>query len=68
MNAHETLEVVTDNMQQCTRGGARAQPDSALCARRTLLYGGVAMNPRAHLRLVYEANPLAFLVEQARAL
>jgi fructose-1,6-bisphosphatase I len=23
------------------------------------------MNPRSHLRLVYEANPLSFLVEQA---
>lgn len=32
---------------------------------RTLLYGGVAMNPRDHLRLVYEANPLSFLVEEA---
>ncbi|CAM8930924.1 unnamed protein product [Rhodiola kirilowii] len=32
---------------------------------RTLLYGGIAMNPRAHLRLVYEANPLSFLAEQA---
>ncbi|KDP29993.1 hypothetical protein JCGZ_18760 [Jatropha curcas] len=32
---------------------------------RTLLYGGIAMNPRHHLRLVYEANPLSFLVEQA---
>ena len=32
---------------------------------RTLLYGGVAMNPRQHLRLVYEANPLALLAEQA---
>lgn len=32
---------------------------------RTLIYGGVAMNPRDHLRLVYEANPLSFLVEQA---
>ncbi len=32
---------------------------------RTLLLGGVAMNPRSHLRLVYEANPLAFLAEQA---
>lgn len=29
------------------------------------MYGGVAMNPRDHLRLVYEANPLSFLVEQA---
>ncbi|CAL5329553.1 unnamed protein product [Camellia sinensis] len=32
---------------------------------RTLMYGGVAMNPRNHLRLVYEANPLSFLVEHA---
>ena len=32
---------------------------------RTLLYGGVAMNPRSHLRLVYEGNPMAFVVEQA---
>ncbi|KAL5714381.1 fructose-bisphosphatase [Ranunculus cassubicifolius] len=32
---------------------------------RTLMYGGVTMNPRDHLRLVYEANPLSFLVEQA---
>ncbi|EPS57153.1 hypothetical protein M569_17668, partial [Genlisea aurea] len=32
---------------------------------RTLLYGGVAMNPRDHLRLVYEGNPLSFLAEQA---
>ena len=23
------------------------------------------MNPRAHLRLVYEANPLSFIAEQA---
>lgn len=32
---------------------------------RTILYGGLAMNPRAHLRLVYEANPLSFIAEQA---
>eukprot|EP00955_Chlamydomonas_euryale_P107369 365763-Chlamydomonas_euryale.AAC.3 len=31
---------------------------------RTLVYGGWAGNPREHLRLVYEANPLAFLAEQ----
>lgn len=35
---------------------------------RTLLYGGIAMNPRDHLRLVYEANPLSFLAEQAGGL
>lgn len=33
---------------------------------RTLIYGGWAANPREHLRLVYEANPLAFLAEQVR--
>ena len=32
---------------------------------RTLLYGGWAGNPRRHLRLLYEAAPLAFLAEQA---
>lgn len=32
---------------------------------RTLMYGGIAMNPRDHLRLIYEANPLSFLVEHA---
>nr|XP_009384163.2 PREDICTED: fructose-1,6-bisphosphatase, chloroplastic [Musa acuminata subsp. malaccensis] len=32
---------------------------------RTLIYGGVVMNPRDHLRLVYEANPLSFLIEHA---
>lgn len=31
---------------------------------RTIMYGGIAMNPRSHLRLLYEANPLCFLVEQ----
>lgn len=39
-----------------------AKSESWVC--RTLLYGGVAMNPRSHLRLVYEANPLGFLAEQ----
>lgn len=38
---------------------------SKLPVRRTLLYGGVAMNPRSHLRLIYEGNPLGFLAEQA---
>ncbi|XP_024535626.1 fructose-1,6-bisphosphatase isozyme 2 [Selaginella moellendorffii] len=32
---------------------------------RTILYGGIAMNPRSHLRLVYEGNPLGFLMEDA---
>ena len=33
---------------------------------RTLLYGGWAANPRSHLRLLYEAKPLSFLVENAK--
>ena len=32
---------------------------------RTLLYGGWAGNPRAHLRLLYEAAPLGFVAERA---
>lgn len=32
---------------------------------RTLLYGGWAGNPRSHLRLLFEAAPLAFILEQA---
>jgi fructose-1,6-bisphosphatase I len=34
---------------------------------RTLIYGGVAMNPRDRLRLAYEADPLSFFAEQAEA-
>eukprot|EP00534_Pseudo-nitzschia_fraudulenta_P006456 CAMPEP_0201193284 /NCGR_PEP_ID=MMETSP0851-20130426/146513_1 /ASSEMBLY_ACC=CAM_ASM_000631 /TAXON_ID=183588 /ORGANISM="Pseudo-nitzschia fraudulenta, Strain WWA7" /LENGTH=259 /DNA_ID=CAMNT_0047479751 /DNA_START=46 /DNA_END=825 /DNA_ORIENTATION=- len=39
----------------------------SLCAdlHRTLLKGGWAGNPRPHLRLLYEAAPLAFLIEAA---
>jgi fructose-1,6-bisphosphatase I len=32
---------------------------------RTLLQGGWCGNPRSHLRLLYEGNPLAFLTEAA---
>jgi fructose-1,6-bisphosphatase I len=35
---------------------------------RTLLYGGWCSNPRAHLRLLYEVAPLAFLCEQSGGL
>ena len=39
----------------------------SLCAdvHRTLLKGGWAGNPRPHLRLLYEAAPLAFVTEAA---
>ncbi|KAG5183605.1 fructose-bisphosphatase [Tribonema minus] len=30
-----------------------------------MLHGGLASNPRSHLRLVYEGNPMGFVVEQA---
>jgi fructose-1,6-bisphosphatase I len=38
---------------------------------RTLLYGGIfaypadSANPKGKLRLMYEANPMAFIIEQA---
>ncbi len=32
---------------------------------RTVIYGGVAMNPKPQWRLLFEANPLSYLVEQA---
>lgn len=35
---------------------------------RTLLYGGWAGNPRKHLRLLYEAAPLALIAENAGGL
>ncbi|KAG0557517.1 hypothetical protein KC19_11G136900 [Ceratodon purpureus] len=31
---------------------------------RTIMYGGILMNPKPHLKLMYEANPLSYLVEQ----
>lgn len=39
----------------------------SLCAdfHRTLLHGGWAGNPRPHLRLLYEAAPLSFVIEAA---
>ena len=30
--------------------------------------GGMACNPRSHLRLVYEGNPMAMVVEEAGGL
>lgn len=58
-----------DNVRQ-GRGQTRKQYSARyICSlvadlHRTILYGGIAMNPRSHLRLVYEANPLSYLVEQ----
>mmetsp|Transcript_34056 Transcript_34056/g.42962 ORF Transcript_34056/g.42962 Transcript_34056/m.42962 type:complete len:408 (+) Transcript_34056:3-1226(+) len=34
----------------------------------TYFRGGMACNPRSHLRLVYEGNPMGFVVEQAGGL
>jgi len=53
------------------RGGAgRAYASRYVCSlvadvHFVLAHGGVAMNPRAHLRVLYEAAPLAMVVEQA---
>ena len=65
----ERLCKFANHCGQAGRGPADRRPSSRRMQvadfHRTLLYGGVAMNPRSHLRLVYEANPLAFLAEQA---
>ena len=49
----------------CGRYSARYVCSLVADVHRTLLYGGVAMNPRSHLRLLYEGNPMAFIVEEA---
>jgi fructose-1,6-bisphosphatase I len=66
-----------DGLQRWVRDAKRGETASgrlyssryvcSLCAdvHRTLLRGGWAGNPRPHLRLLYEAAPLAFLLEAA---
>lgn len=66
----EGLRKYIDNVRQGKGRYPKKYSARYICSlvadlHRTLLYGGVAMNPRDHLRLVYEANPLSFLVEQA---
>lgn len=66
----EGLRKYIDNVRQGKGKYPKKYSARYICSlvadlHRTLLYGGVAMNPRDHLRLVYEANPLSFLVENA---
>jgi fructose-1,6-bisphosphatase I len=65
----EGLKRYIGDSKQSVRGGAKYD----LCyvcslvadAHYVLLYGGIACNPRSHLRLVYEGNPMALVIEQA---
>jgi len=64
----EGLRQYVDTIRQGRGQNARrysAKYISSLVAdlHRTILHGGIAMNPRAHLHLVHEANALSFLVE-----
>lgn len=64
------LQRYIDTIRQGKGQNAKKYSARYICSlvgdlHRTLLYGGVAMNPRSHLRLVYEGNPLAFVTEQA---
>ncbi|KAJ7548929.1 hypothetical protein O6H91_07G033400 [Diphasiastrum complanatum] len=66
----EGLRNYIDNIRQGKGQNPKKYSARYICSlvadlHRTILYGGIAMNPRDHLRLVYEANPLSFLVEQA---
>ncbi|KAL8540457.1 hypothetical protein ACS0TY_001891 [Phlomoides rotata] len=66
----EGLRHYIDRVRQGKGGSGKKYSARYICSlvadfHRTLLYGGIAMNPRDHLRLVYEANPLSLLAEQA---
>lgn len=59
-----------DNVRQ-GKGQTRKQYSARfICSlvadlHRTIMYGGITMNPKPHLRLLFEANPLSYLVEQS---
>eukprot|EP00879_Flechtneria_rotunda_P016221 GHRR01016971.1.p1 GENE.GHRR01016971.1~~GHRR01016971.1.p1 ORF type:complete len:258 (+),score=65.75 GHRR01016971.1:1073-1846(+) len=66
----EGLRKYIDTIRQGKGQNPRQYSARYICSlvgdfHRTLMYGGICMNPRCHLRLVYEANPLALLCEQA---
>ncbi len=66
----EGLQRYIDDIRQGKGQNPKQYSSRYVCSlvadfHRTLIYGGWAANPREHLRLVYEANPLAFLAEQA---
>ncbi|CAK9861138.1 unnamed protein product [Sphagnum jensenii] len=63
------LQRYIDNIRQGNGQTRKKYSARYICSlvadlHRTVLYGGLAMNPRSHLQLVYEANPLSYLVEQ----
>eukprot|EP00798_Chlamydomonas_sp_ICE-L_P011630 gene11630-34339_t len=63
------LQDYIDNIRQGKGENPKQYSSRYVCSlvadfHRTLIYGGWAANPRSHLRLVYEANPLAMLAEQ----
>merc|ERR1712159_751304 len=74
-NAKKWDPVVTEYVKRCKFGlkpkKARYIGSMVADVHRTLLYGGIFMypgdakNPNGKLRLVYELNPMAFLVETA---
>jgi len=72
---------IAEYVESCKRPANGAKPMSARYigsmvadVHRTLLYGGIFMypgdskSPNGKLRLVYEGNPMAFIVEQAGGL
>eukprot|EP00195_Chlamydomonas_chlamydogama_P014589 CAMPEP_0202895650 /NCGR_PEP_ID=MMETSP1392-20130828/4793_1 /ASSEMBLY_ACC=CAM_ASM_000868 /TAXON_ID=225041 /ORGANISM="Chlamydomonas chlamydogama, Strain SAG 11-48b" /LENGTH=332 /DNA_ID=CAMNT_0049580717 /DNA_START=316 /DNA_END=1314 /DNA_ORIENTATION=- len=64
------LQTYVDNIRQGKGQFPKQYSSRYVCSlvadfHRTLIYGGWAANPRDHLRLVYEANPLSLLAEQA---
>lgn len=64
------LRAYIDDVRQGKGQNAKQYSARYVCSlvadlHRTIVYGGWCGNPRSHLRLVYEAAPLAFLVEQA---
>jgi len=72
-NAKKWDESVTEFVQSCKNRSMKARYIGSMVAdvHRTLLYGGIFMypgdkkSPSGKLRLVYELNPMAFLIETA---
>jgi len=72
-NASRWDPAVTEYVRQCKKNNKKARYIGSMVAdvHRTLLYGGIFMypgdkkNPSGKLRLVYELNPMSFLIETA---
>ncbi|GAB5358887.1 hypothetical protein AAMO2058_000497500 [Amorphochlora amoebiformis] len=66
----EGLKKYINDMKQGKGAWGKQYSSRYVCSlvadvHRTLLYGGWAGNPRPHLRLLFEAAPLSFIVQQA---